>query len=116
MFAIPLANDSTRIRGTLPTTPSSTAPAPHSVYPLLIDLDHFKEINDTLGHLHGDLLLSEIAKRLAAAARPGDTVARLGGDEFAVLLAPVATPVQAIGLAQSLRRHISEPIDVDGVV
>jgi diguanylate cyclase (GGDEF)-like protein len=83
---------------------------------LLIDLDHFKEINDTLGHLHGDLLLREIANRLAAAARPGDTVARLGGDEFAVLLAPVANPVQAISLAQSLRRHISEPIDVDGVV
>src|SRR4051794_36050368 len=83
---------------------------------LLIDLDHFKEINDTLGHLHGDLLLSEIARRLGAAMRPGDTVARLGGDEFAVLLAPVSNPVQAIGLAQSLRRHIAEPIDVDGVV
>jgi diguanylate cyclase (GGDEF)-like protein len=83
---------------------------------LLIDLDHFKEINDTLGHLHGDLLLREIARRLGAAMRPGDTVARLGGDEFAVLLAPVSNPVQAIGLAQSLRRHIAEPIDVDGVV
>jgi len=83
---------------------------------LLIDLDHFKEINDTLGHMHGDLLLSEIARRLGAAVRPGDTVARLGGDEFAVLLSPVDNPVQAIGLAQSLRRQISEPIDVDGVV
>jgi diguanylate cyclase (GGDEF)-like protein len=83
---------------------------------LLIDLDHFKEINDTLGHLHGDLLLREIAQRLAAAVRPGDTVARLGGDEFAVLLAPVSNPVQAIGLAQTLRRQIAEPIDVDGVV
>ena len=83
---------------------------------LLIDLDHFKEINDTLGHLHGDLLLREIAQRVAAAARQGDTVARLGGDEFAVVLAGVANPVQAIGLAQSLRRHLAEPIDVDGVV
>ena len=83
---------------------------------LLIDLDHFKEINDTLGHLHGDLLLREIALRLAAAVRPGDTVARLGGDEFAVVLATVANPVAAIGLAQSLCRHISEPVDVDGVV
>jgi len=83
---------------------------------LLIDLDHFKEINDTLGHMHGDLLLREISQRLAAAVRPGDTVARLGGDEFAVLLAPVATPIQAITLAQSLRSRISEPIDVDGVV
>jgi diguanylate cyclase (GGDEF)-like protein len=83
---------------------------------LLIDLDHFKEINDTLGHLHGDLLLREIARRLASVVRPGDTVARLGGDEFAVLLTPVANPVQAISLAQSLRTRISEPIDVDGVV
>jgi diguanylate cyclase (GGDEF)-like protein len=83
---------------------------------LLIDLDHFKEINDTLGHLHGDLLLREIAQRLAAVVRPGDTVARLGGDEFAVLLEPVSSPVQAISLAQSLRGRIAEPIDVDGVV
>jgi diguanylate cyclase (GGDEF)-like protein len=83
---------------------------------LLIDLDHFKEINDTLGHLHGDLLLREIAQRLAAVVRPGDTVARLGGDEFAVLLEPVSSPVQAISLAQSLRGRIAEPIDVEGVV
>src|SRR4051794_12869453 len=83
---------------------------------LLIDLDHFKEINDTLGHLHGDLLLREMARRLAAAMRPGDTVSRLGGDEFAVLLAPVSSPVEAIRLAQSLRARIDEPIDVQGVV
>src|SRR3954451_3255663 len=83
---------------------------------LLIDLDHFKEINDTLGHMHGDLLLREIAQRLAAVVRPGDTVARLGGDEFAVLLAPVSSPVEAISLAQSLRGRIAEPIDVEGVV
>jgi diguanylate cyclase (GGDEF)-like protein len=83
---------------------------------LLIDLDHFKEINDTLGHLHGDLLLREIAKRLAGSVRPGDTVARLGGDEFAVLLAPVSNPIEAIRLAEALRRQISEPIDVEGVV
>ncbi|MBO0868965.1 MAG: GGDEF domain-containing protein, partial [Micromonosporaceae bacterium] len=54
---------------------------------LLIDLNHFKEINDTLGHAAGDRVLGEVALRLAAAAHPDDLVARLGGDEFAVLFA-----------------------------
>src|SRR5262249_60733660 len=61
-------------------------PAAAPVAVLLIDLDDFKTVNDTLGHGVGDALLVEVAGRLSAAVRPGDLVARLGGDEVAVLL------------------------------
>jgi GGDEF domain-containing protein len=62
---------------------------------MLMDLDRFKEVNDTLGHHNGDLMLCEVAARLVATVGPHDTVARLGGDEFAVLLPELTTPRQA---------------------
>ena len=84
---------------------------------LLIDLDNFKEVNDTQGHRAGDELLIAAARRLASAVRPGDLPVRLGGDEFAVLLADGAGHDSAVALAQRLERVFSEPYRVsDGVL
>jgi diguanylate cyclase len=82
---------------------------------MIIDLDRFKEVNDTLGHRCGDLLLEEIAHRLRGALRESDTVARLGGDEFAVLLPSVPDAASAERVAVELGRVISESIVVEGV-
>ncbi len=79
---------------------------------LLIDLDRFKEINDTLGHHHGDMVLSELGPRFQSAFRTDDLVARLGGDEFAVFMRGVS---DAAGTEHALRRLeevLQEPIDV----
>jgi diguanylate cyclase len=81
---------------------------------LLLDLDRFKDVNDTLGHHHGDLLLNEVATRLAGVLRQVDTVARLGGDEFAVLL-PDATADGAVAVAQKVRSALHQPLTLDGV-
>jgi diguanylate cyclase (GGDEF)-like protein len=80
---------------------------------MLMDLDHFKEINDTLGHHHGDRLLMEVAQRLQAALRDSDTVARLGGDEFGVLLPRVSGPEAATEVANDLLTRLREPFVVD---
>jgi diguanylate cyclase len=82
---------------------------------LLLDLDRFKEVNDTLGHHHGDQLLVQLGQRLGGMLREVDTVARLGGDEFAVLL-PGATTEGASGVAEKLRVALQQPINIDGVM
>jgi diguanylate cyclase (GGDEF)-like protein len=80
---------------------------------LLIDLDDFKTVNDTLGHGVGDALLVEAAGRLSAAVRPGDLVARLGGDEFAVLLRGVS-PEDAGHFADRILTAVGRPVQLDG--
>jgi diguanylate cyclase (GGDEF)-like protein/PAS domain S-box-containing protein len=79
-----------------------------------LDLDGFKNVNDTLGHPIGDMLLVAVAERLSACVRKTDAVARLGGDEFAILQIGLTRPAQAVELAQRALSAISEPYIVDG--
>jgi diguanylate cyclase (GGDEF)-like protein/PAS domain S-box-containing protein len=79
-----------------------------------IDLDHFKAVNDTLGHLVGDELLKQVADRLRGCVREVDTVARLGGDEFAVIQAALVGPNDAGLLAQRMRDALKAPYAIDG--
>jgi diguanylate cyclase (GGDEF)-like protein/PAS domain S-box-containing protein len=79
---------------------------------LLLDLDRFKEINDSLGHAAGDALLVEIAERLSNVLRASDTVARLGGDEFGVLLPDPAVPEDILRAVERVREAIERPITV----
>ena len=87
---------------------------------LFLDLDRFKNVNDSLGHTTGDRMLVEIAWRLEACVRPTDTVARLGGDEFTVLLEDVESPADALEVAGRLQQtgcdyaqgfYFSKPVD-----
>ena len=82
---------------------------------LMLDLDRFKDANDSLGHAAGDMLLREVAQRLKSVLRKTDVVARLGGDEFAVLLAGAANDRQdSRGLAERIIQSLADPIDISG--
>ncbi|MGI5179917.1 putative bifunctional diguanylate cyclase/phosphodiesterase [Dactylosporangium sp. CA-152071] len=80
---------------------------------LLIDLNHFKEVNDTLGHSAGDRVLTTVGERLSAAVREGDLVARFGGDEFAVILANLSAPALAEMRAHAILDALAPPIHLD---
>jgi diguanylate cyclase (GGDEF)-like protein len=88
--------------------------AQQSINVLFLDLDDFKQVNDSLGHARGDKLLTAIARRLQTIVRPSDLVARWGGDEFAILQRPVKDPLQTAELANEIIREIRRPVFVDG--
>lgn len=81
---------------------------------LFLDLDRFKVINDSLGHIVGDKLLVAIAERLKSTLRPGDVVARLGGDEFTILLNRTGVRADVINVVERLQQRIAEPFSIDG--
>lgn len=81
---------------------------------LFLDLDRFKVVNDSLGHLTGDLLLTAIARRLETCLRPGDSVARLGGDEFTILLDHLEQPDDAMRVADRVEQSLAEPFNLNG--
>jgi diguanylate cyclase (GGDEF)-like protein len=82
---------------------------------LIVDLDRFKELNDTLGHQSGDELLRQIGPRLSSVLRPVDTLARLGGDEFGVVLDTPADETRALAVADRIREALAKPFEVQGL-
>jgi len=83
---------------------------------LFLDLDHFKDVNDTLGHCKGDLLLKEMAQRLLNCVRSTDTVARLGGDEFTIILAELQEQDSIERLAQDILCQLTKPFELAGEI
>jgi diguanylate cyclase (GGDEF)-like protein/PAS domain S-box-containing protein len=100
-----------RLRDALQASEESSEP----VALLIMDLDQFKEVNDALGHDHGDKLLIEMSRRLQRVLREIDTIARLGGDEFAVLLTHQADAKGALGIAQRIRSALEQPFQLGGI-
>jgi diguanylate cyclase (GGDEF)-like protein/PAS domain S-box-containing protein len=83
---------------------------------LLVDLDQFKEVNDTLGHAVGDLLLKEAAQRISACVRDSDTVARLGGDEFTIVISEISDNAHVEDVAQKIIIKLAEPFNLNNEI
>jgi diguanylate cyclase (GGDEF)-like protein len=98
----------------LETAMTEPLPAQHVVAVALLDLDGFKQVNDSLGHAAGDHLLQEVATRLRDTCRPSDTVARLGGDEFALVLSNIDFPDGAAVVCRKLVARLAEPMQLEG--
>ena len=81
---------------------------------LLLDLDHFKEVNDTWGHVFGDTLLKEVAKRLASCVRGSDIVARLGGDEFSIIATDLQCPEDVAKFTEKVLATLDHPVCLEG--
>jgi diguanylate cyclase (GGDEF)-like protein len=81
---------------------------------LYLDIDHFKEVNDTLGHTAGDILLKLASQRMLDCVRETDTVARMGGDEFVVLLPGIRTLQNALMVAEKIRKKLEMPFEING--
>jgi len=81
---------------------------------LFLDLDRFKVVNDSLGHMLGDEFLVEVSRRLVRSVRPEDTVARLGGDEFTILLEDVEEPGDAVRVAERIQGELTLPVEIGG--
>jgi diguanylate cyclase (GGDEF)-like protein len=91
-------------------------PVPNRIAVMIMDLDGFKQINDTLGHHRGDALLQQVALRLPAAVPPGALVARLGGDEFGIVVPDVSSPEQVLEMGRAVLQLLAEPLTLDGLL
>ncbi|WP_158748729.1 sensor domain-containing diguanylate cyclase [Acidobacterium sp. S8] len=81
---------------------------------LLIDIDHFKQINDSLGHADGDVLLATVGQRLLSSVRESDTVARMGGDEFVIIMPEFRTLQDIMHCGQQIIRNTVQPVEISG--
>jgi diguanylate cyclase (GGDEF)-like protein/PAS domain S-box-containing protein len=104
----------TRLSDRLSLALSSADRSGLNVALMLLDLDHFKVINDSMGHAAGDMLLQAVAERLSSSVRKVDTVARLGGDEFVIVMPEVASPDNAAVIARKIIDQLSRPFLVAG--